>query len=148
MGCNCTIYTSATLVGNGDSGVLSLATIINDTRLAPLLNPNALVIKSAWVRMVPENLATDETLALDLNVSWDAAGAGDVKVHDFTGVTSSNVAETVILPGEESEANLQFETGTAAGVLAAPIPPFWKFIWTLGGTTKSMNFTVYAALIF
>ena len=126
------VYQAGTLTGNGNSGWLKL----------PLL-----AVENAIVRLVPADLATDETLDLDLNVAWDSSGSGDVKIHDFTQVDSNNTAENVILPGEDSVGILWKELGTNAGILGAPMPPYWKLTWTLGGSTKSMTFALYATLL-
>jgi len=125
------LYTSATLTGNGNSGWFGV--------------PHANIfggMRRAILRLVPADLATDEELGLDLNVAWDSAGSGDVKVHDFTQVTATNVAETLVLPGGESVGNLT----VGADLLPSLIPPWWKLTWTLVGTTKSMSFILYATI--
>ena len=149
-----TIYTSATLGANGNSGWLDLRDIAGFTSgvVTPTAGTAYQVLGTrvpsggfdrALLRMVPEALAGDETLDLDLNIGWDAAGAGDLKIHDFTQVTNTNVVETLIVPGEDSEA----ATFTATSYLPGPILPFWKLAWTVGGTTKAMNFTLYGCLV-
>ena len=57
-------------------------------------------------------------------------------------MTASNAPETLILPGGESKGSLV----TAVTLLPTLVLPYWKFTWTLGGTTKSMSFTVTAVL--
>jgi len=154
-----TIYASPTLVAAGPtaSGWVDIKSLFD--RVSVEANQESIAIKQATLRLVPENLATDETLDLDMNVAWDAAGSGDLKLHDFTQVTSSNAAETLVLPGGDSEAASYvvvpstLEVGTAADEYKPVtkfdmlLPPFWQFTATVGGTTKSMNYTVYATLI-
>ena len=125
------LYTSGTLVASGNSGWFSVPIAVSFGGM-----------RQAILRLVPANLATDETMDLDLNIGWDITGSGDVKVHDFTQVNSTNAAETLILPGGESVGNLT----VGADLLPSIIPPFWKLTWTLAGTTKSMNFTLWAII--
>ena len=132
------IYASATLTGNGNSGWIDMEGVIGrheSYRTHP-------AFKQATLKLVPANLATDETLDLDLNVAWDGSGSGDTKLHDFTQVDSNNTEEFLVLPGGDSADVLVVATDLTAAVL----PPWWKFTWVLGGSTKSMNFTVYGSL--
>lgn len=136
---NGTIYApSAALTANGNSGFFAL----------PIIGALGGGVKRAILKLVPADLATDETLDLDLNIAWDADGNGDVKVHDFTQVDSNNTEELLFLPGGDSAGLLFKELGTNAGVLGSLIPPYWKLAWTLAGTTKSMTFTLYGCLEF
>ena len=152
-----TIYASGTITGNGNSGWLTVPDLFGVSPSSGL-RPN-LGIRAALLRCVPADLATDETLDIDLNISFDSSGNGDVKIHDFTQVTATNVAENVVLPGGDSAEILVkvmpgAEVGTAANtftpesVFISPIPPYWKFTHVLGGTTKSMQYTVYGTVWF
>ena len=72
---------------------------------------------------MPADLATDETLDIDLNIAFSSAGAGDVKIHDFTQVDSNNTAENVVLPGGDSQEILEkFTAGPAVGTPAVSQP--------------------------
>ena len=133
------IYSSGTIEADSDSGWLNLENILGHAGAAGLGKSPA--FPRVVVRLVPSDLASDETLDLDLNIGWDVDGAGDLKIHDFTQVTSSNAAETVIIPGEDSEAAMFAATSYLPGL----VTNWWKFTWTLGGTTKSMAFSVYAS---
>lgn len=135
---NGTIYSSGTITTSGNSGWLSIGDLVGSAGVGS--------IARVWLAMVPANLTSTETMDLDLNVAFNAAGDGDVKVHDFTQVTNTNVRENLILPGGESANNLQVNAGTDF-LAFAPIPPYWKFTWTLAGGTISMDFTVYGSII-
>jgi hypothetical protein len=147
-----TVYASATLTANGDSGWIDMEALVvagyHSTHpvRAATTTKDITAFDSCFLRLVPADLATDETLDLDLNVGWTAAGIGDLKLHDFTQVTSTNAAEALILPGGDSETVTFVEVGTNAGSHGAVIPPYWKLAWTLGGTTKSMSFVLYGSL--
>ena len=68
-------------------------------------------------------------------------GSGQAKAVDSdtrTPVTSTNAAETVIMPGEDSVAALFAATSYLPGL----IPTFW----TLGGSVKPMAFSLYATV--
>ena len=133
-----TLYTSATLTVNGNSGYLPWPAPAFDPGIPRLFQPSR-----AFLRMEPANLATDETMAVTLALAFNSDGDGSFDAHVFTTVTSTNVAENLILPGEDSAGILFVATTEAA---TAPIPAFWKLTWVLVGTTKSMNFVMYASL--
>jgi len=139
------IYDSGTIVASGDSGYLNVRDdLIGIGGAAETLN-EASAFDRVSLLFVPAGLATDETLDLDWNVAWTAAGVGDIKAHDFTQVTNTNAVERVIAPGGESSGMFLAEPAVGS-FLPGLVPPFWKFLWTLGGTTKSMSFSVYAFL--
>ena len=133
------IYSSGTITASGNSGWLDLESILG---IGTAGGTSRIAIDRATLRIVPSGLSTDETLAVEMNLAWDSAGAGDVKIHDFTSITNTNGQETVILPGDDSEALLV----VATELVQAPLPAFWKFTHTLAGTTKSMAYSIYAAL--
>lgn len=136
---NGTVYSSGLLTTDGDSGWFAL----------PIIGPNrAGAVKSVALKLVPERLGSDETMDIDFYLAFDLAGAGGMKVHEFAQVTSTNAEEFLFLPGGDSEGLLYKEIGVGAGVLPALVPPWWKFVWVLGGTTKQMSFTVYGTLEF
>ncbi len=140
---NGTIYSSGTITETGNSGVIDLANDLLGLGSEPLKTASGrFAITHAWLNFTPANLATDETLDLDLNVSWDSSGTADLKVHDFTQVTSTNVAERLLLPGGESVADTLGSTPGTDLYVPMPIPPFWKFTHTLGGSTPSMDYTI------
>jgi hypothetical protein len=140
---NGTIYSSGTITGNGNSGVIDLAADIMGLGSEPLRTASGkFAITRAWLILTPSDLATDETLDVDLNVSWDSSGTADLKVHDFTQVTSSNAAERLLLPGGESVADTLGSTPGTDLYVPMPIAPFWKFSHTLGGSSKSMAYTI------
>ncbi len=124
------VYSSGTITSNDDSGWFDVSPYLGETGVA---------MDKATILLVPANLATDETLNLDLNIAWTLAGGGDTKVHDFTEVTATNAVEMVILPGGESTNLLTAGTD----LMGAALPPFWKFTWALVGTTKSMDFAIF-----
>lgn len=136
------IYQSGTITSNGNSGVIDI-----EDALGFPSPTKQMCVSTAWLNLVPANLASDETLDLDLNVSWLEDGTGDIKVHDFTQVTSTNASEQLILPGDDSEGVMYSVLGSNAGVVPAPIPPYWKLTWTLGGTAKSMDFSLYGCIL-
>lgn len=143
-----TVYASGTITGDSNSGFLNMAQVMGLARSSSAPSGAAdsvtIAIKKVVMRMVPADLATDETLDLDWNVAWDAGGTADVKVHDFTQVTSTNAAETLLAPGGESVTGILSVDAGTNDTMPGLIPPFWKFGWTLGGSAKSMQFTVTA----
>lgn len=122
-----TLYSSGTITTSSNSGWLKWP-------------PGE--VTAGFLRLVPSGLATDETLDLDLNVAFDDDGGGDIKIHDFTQVTSTNVAENLVLPGGESTALLT----VANESVGTPLPQFYKLTWTVAGTTPSMSFILYGAV--
>lgn len=141
------IYASGTIVASQNSGWLDMHEVVG--RPVYQYDTPWLAIRAATLRLVPADLATDETLDLDLNVAWDSAGATDLKLHDFTQVTATNAKDTLVLPGGESEdvlVSLYNGAGEAAHKGQALIPPYWKFTSTVGGTTKSMQYTFYGTI--
>ena len=132
------IFDSGTITVDGNSGWLNIENIIGKAGAAVGKAP---AFKRAVVRCVPAGHSGAETNALDLNVAWDAAGDGDLKIHDFTGIDVNNTAETVIIPGEDSVAAMF----TATSYLPGLIPNWWKFTWDLSATT-SVSFKIYASL--
>jgi hypothetical protein len=135
------LYASATLTANGNSGWLNVASRLNLPSNTPI------VIERAHLAVFPSGLATDETLDLDLEVAWTSSGGGGVKVHDFAQADSNNTTQYLILPGGESAGNLVVDAGTES-FFPGLIPQFWRFVWELGGTTKSMNFSVQMAIFY
>jgi hypothetical protein len=133
------LYTSATLTANGNSGWLDMRDRVSSAA-------TAMVFSSALLRMDPSNLATDETLDLTLSVAFRPDGTGEVLLHTFTQVDLNNTEENVAIPGGESTGLLSPNAGTDSHVLVPSIPPYWKLAWTVGGTTKSMMFTLYGSL--
>lgn len=132
------IYASGTITANGNSGWLSLpfgqSSGAGDGRTAG-------GVKSAFFRVVPANLATDETLDITLAMAWDSSGTGAVDIHVFTQITATNLAGNVVIPGGESTGIL-----TVATKGVAPFAPWVRFTHALGGTTKSMNYSVYGVV--
>lgn len=125
-----TLYASGTLTANGNSGIVRVPSGSEA--------PTGSGFSKALLRFVPAGLATDETLDVVMAVAWDHEGLSVVTpFHTFTQVTNTNAVETVLLPDGESSGLL-----STFGL----IPPWWKFTWTLGGTTKSMSFTVYGSV--
>lgn len=124
-----TIYDAGTITANGNSGWIQLPP------------PFDAGVSRAFIRLVPANLATDETLDIVFATAFDIGGSGSVDTHTFTQITATNAAANLVLPGGESVGLY-----TVATKNVAPLPPFWKFTWTVGGTTKSMTFVVYAVL--
>jgi len=100
-------------------------------------------VTAGLLRMEPADLAGDETLAVVLSVAFNAAGDGEVILHTFTTVTSTNAAENLILPGGDSGTIL----AVANESVGTPWPEYWKIDSTLVGTVKSMQYTIYAALV-
>lgn len=131
------LYDAGTLTGTGNTGTTYLPFPLG-TSWAAGDGRNAQPMKSIFLRYVPLNLATDETLDLVLAVAWTAAGAGTVDLHTFTQTTSTNAVQNVLIPGSESSGIL-----TVATKAVACVPPYFKLSWTLAGTTKSMTFTIY-----
>lgn len=144
------IYASGTLTANDNSGWI----------LLPIFDADALgAISHAFVRMVPADLATDETLDVVMAMAYDSDGNGTVNIHTFTQVDSNNTAENVVMPGEDSAKLLWSDVLTAnqSGTpdnaywpschMPGPIAPYWKFTHTLGGTTKSMQYDIYASVV-
>jgi len=122
------LYTSGTLTANGNSGWVAF----------PIGG-----ITSALLHLVPANLAGDETMAIVLALGFDDAGNGEITtVHTFTTVTSTEAVETVVLPGGDSGALLAIANES----VGTPLPSHFRLTWTLVGTTKSMDFVLYAAL--
>jgi hypothetical protein len=126
------LYSSGTITSNSNSGY---------TRWPHDFSPSR-----ALLRLVPANLATDETLDLSLDLAFTSDGDGTFDAHTFTQVDSNNTPENVIVPGEDSDAELFVVVGTNGGALSAPLPPFWRLVWSVGGSTPSMDFTVYAVM--
>lgn len=122
-----TLYNSGAITANGDSGWLPWPTLGG--------------ILAGLIRIVPANLATDETLDLVLSVAWDVNGLGSFTLHTFAQITNTNVAASVVFPGNESGA-----LAVAEKSAVIPLPPYFKLTWTLAGTTKSMDFKALASL--
>lgn len=123
-----TLLDAGTLTANGDSGWVAWPVY---------------PVTAAFLRYEPAGLATDETLDLVLTAAFDDDGNGDFTVHTFTQTTSSNAAQNLVLPGGESGALLAVANESSG----TPLPAYYKLTWTLGGTTKSMTFVMYAALV-
>src|SRR5574340_1189884 len=131
------LYASGTITITGDSGWLDLWAQMGQ----PSIYPSG-CFKRASLYLRPADLAGDETLDIDLNMAWTSSGGGDLKLHDFTQITNTNVAQFLILPGGESANALVVATDLVDSLLT----PYWKFSHTLAGTTKSMQYTVYATM--
>lgn len=121
-----TFYTSAVnLAATGNTGVVA-------TPLAPASGRPA-IFPLAFVAL-GNNMLTDETN--DLTIDWylDAAGAYTVGTTTFNQLTAGALSDVEGWPGDVTFYN--------AGRDMVPIPPYCKITYTLGGTTKSMGFTL------
>ncbi len=76
-------------------------------------------------RLVPANLATDETLDVDIDFGYDSVGAGASSggLISFAQVSSTNVAEKIEAPN--------------------PLPQYYQVSWVVAGSTPSMDFVIY-----
>lgn len=131
-------YTSPTITATSatGSGWLDWMTIIGQPGISA-------AIDRAYLRYVPSNLATDETLDLVYEIGFSSAGAGGFDLHAFTQTTSSNAAQNVILPGGESTNILVVGTD----LVRAPLSRYFRLTWDAAGTSKSMNFLLYAVVV-
>jgi len=117
-------YVSGTLTVTGDSGITASPGVIN----------NGAARFPLAFHLVGENITTDETLALTVN--WlDNDTAGILGTTTFDTLTASVLRDYEAWPGDASFFN--------AGRDMVPMFPYFKANWTLAGTTKSMNFTLY-----
>lgn len=123
-----TAYTSATLTGNGNSTILAFADQVN-----PVFSSHAHYGMSFVI--VGANITTDETLDLVLDFYTNAAGTGgSVGTITFNQLTAGSLNDLEAWPGD-----------ITAFTIDTPVPPYFKATWTLGGTTKSMNFTLFGS---
>lgn len=117
------LYTSATVTGNGSSGITSTG----PTGIVPARFP-------ILFHLLGENITTDETL--DVTIQWfDNVTAGILGTTTFDQLTASTLRDYEGWPGDVTVFN--------AGRDLIPLPPYMNVTWTLAGTTKSMNFIVY-----
>lgn len=120
-----TAYASATLTGNGDSGILAFADQVNPLFSSHTHYGMAFVITGA-------SITTDETLDLTLDFYTDPNGVGgSLGTITFNQLTAGSLNDLEAWPGDIS-----------AFTIDTPVPPYFKATWTLGGTTKSMSFTM------
>ncbi len=151
------LYTSATITGNGNSGWLSWQTIPSTawpTRADPhpsawytaaaITQPSHLSLapSSVLLRMEPAGVAGAETFDMVLALAYTSAGDGSFDIHDFTQVLVANVAENLVIPGEEDTGILT----SGADLLPGAIPSHFKLTWTVGGGGEGVSFVLYAAM--
>jgi hypothetical protein len=110
------VYSSGTITATGNSGWLRLPTLSRQTG-----------IEKGHMRIVPANLATDETLDVTVDFGYSSAGVGSETILTFTQITSTNVAETK--------------------QISNAVPSWYRINWTIAGTTPSMDFSMYATMI-
>ena len=126
---NTAIYTSATLVASGNSGLVTLPAAL----LAGPFYPS-------WFSLEGQNITTDETLALTMDF-WASTtyqpltGAQKFGTITFTTLTASLLGAMEEFPGD---------IGISKFMGPLPMPPNFILNWTLAGTTKSMSFVLYA----
>ncbi len=128
------IYTSATLTGNGNSGWFAAMPTGAEAGGTPFI-PVA-----GMLTIVGSAITGDETMDLDLNWAYTAAGLGDCKVCDITQLTAAVLTVSIVLP-------VGLSVAAYAQAFQYPMGPYWKFTWTLAGAAKSMGFTAYLTAI-
>lgn len=123
-----TVYSSATLTANGNSGILAFADQVNALF--------ATHCHYGWVFVaVGAGIATDETLDLTMDFFMDTAGTGGaVGTITFDQLLVGSTTDLEVWPGDIS-----------AFTIDTPVPPYFRLNWTLGGTTKSMRFDLYGS---
>lgn len=124
------IYTSATLTTNGNSGLVSLPSDL----LGGVFYPS-------WFTLEGQSITTDETLTLTMDLYPSSAyqaltGAQSLGQITFTALTASVLGVKEEYPGD---------IGISKFMGPLPMPPNFLLAWTLAGTTKSMNFILYAS---
>ena len=121
-----TVYTSATLTGNGNSGILAFATQVN------ALFSTVIHYGMSFV-LVGANITTDETIDLTMDFYTEATGVGgSLGTITFNQLTAGSLTDLELWPGD-----------ITAFTKDTPVPPYFKLTWVLAGTTKSMDFTLY-----
>jgi hypothetical protein len=124
-----TLYTSAVnLSASGNSGVLAFPTRFQTQAHYPIL-----------FEIVGNNMATDETNTVTMSLFTDATGSKAATVTQAPTITFTQLTATVIYVSEVWPGDL-----TNAGAQTA-CPPWFQLNWALGGTTKSMGFTLYGS---
>jgi hypothetical protein len=124
------VYASATLTGNGNSGVQSLA--------SPLSNG---IFFPSWFELEGQNITTDETLALVMDFYPSSTYQALTAAQSLGTITFTTLTASLLGVKESWLGDI-----TATGFVGAvPMPPVFLLTWTLAGTTKSMNFILYAS---
>ena len=122
------VYTSATLTIDGNSGLTAFPDPIGQA---------GAVFYPLSFELEGQNITTDETLTLAVGLypTNDAAWSiGSVTFAAATAGTPKPPLEK--FPGDITTTGL-------SGLV--PCPPYFLAAWTLAGTTKSMNFILYAS---
>lgn len=123
------IYTSATLTASGNSGVVSLPAYLLTGPFYP-----------SWFTLEGQNIATDETLALVMDLFPSSAYQALTAAQSLGTITFTTLTASLLGVKEEYPGDI----GISKFMGALPMPQNFLLAWTLAGTTKSMNFILYA----
>lgn len=118
------IYTSPTLTIDGNSGFQQLPAYL----LGGVFYPFSLEIEG-------QNIATDETLTLTVGLHPTNAAGFSVGSIVFAAATAGTPSNAEKWPGDIAT--------TLSGNI--PMPPWFIAAHALAGTTKSMNYILYAS---
>ena len=92
-------------------------------------------------KLVPSDLATDETLDVTIQTAFDENGSGAQNLQVFTQVTNTNAAQQAGLGGVSA-----ISVYSGANHPGLVLPVYFRVRYTVGGSTPSMSFIIYAAL--
>jgi hypothetical protein len=120
------LYQSATLTGNGNSGIFATPAQATPTAIVPVM-----------FTVAGTGLATDETAAVTLNWFADPVLAVALGTTTFDGLTAGSPADNEVWPGDFTFYNVARDI--------APMPPYATVAWTLGGSSISLSIAVYAS---
>lgn len=120
-----TFYASGTVVATGSTAVTASPGV---TSGSDAVFPLAFVAIGA-------DMLTDETNDLTIDWYFDASGTVQIGTTTFDQLTAGSLIDVEAWPGDVTAYN--------AGRDMVPLFPYYKITHTLGGTTKSMSYTIY-----